>query len=70
MALTLGLLAFAAAVEGYLFTWVSLWMRVIFTLATIAVFYPVLLLEVVGCGVILLLAGINLLQQRRVAAAA
>ena len=70
LALTLGLLAFAAGLEGYLFTWVQGWMRGILAVATVMVYYPVLWLEMLGCGIILLLVLVNYWQYRQASRAA
>ncbi|WP_409525763.1 TRAP transporter permease [Nitrincola sp. MINF-07-Sa-05] len=58
------LLAFASSLEGYLFTWMSWWMRVILIGATIAIFVPHLAAEVVGGVLIVLMLAINFIQGR------
>jgi TRAP transporter 4TM/12TM fusion protein len=58
----LALVAFAAALEGFLFTYMKAWMRIALTAAVICVFYPDLLVEVAGVGTILLLLAMNLYQ--------
>jgi TRAP transporter 4TM/12TM fusion protein len=58
----LALAAFAAALEGFLFTYMKAWMRIVLTGAVICVFYPDLLVEVAGAGTILVLLAINLFQ--------
>jgi TRAP-type uncharacterized transport system fused permease subunit len=58
----LALVAFAAALEGFLFTYMKAWMRIALTGAVICVFYPGLLVEVAGAGTILLLLAMNLYQ--------
>ncbi|SFC48637.1 TRAP transporter, 4TM/12TM fusion protein [Marinospirillum celere] len=62
--ISLGLVAFASSLEGYLFTWMQAWMRVLLMLATILVFFPDMLLEAIGLAVIVVLLIINWLQGR------
>ncbi len=59
------LLAFAAALEGYLFTRISVVPRVLIALATVAVFYPGLLSEIGGVATIVLFLGANWVASRR-----
>ncbi|GED22368.1 TRAP transporter permease [Halomonas halmophila] len=66
----LALGAFAAVLEGYLFTRMSLPVRLVLVPAVIAVFYPSLMAEVVGAAVMLGLIVGNWLVSRREAAVA
>ncbi|KAA9010690.1 TRAP transporter fused permease subunit [Histidinibacterium aquaticum] len=61
----LALTAFAAAIEGFLFSPLLQWQRVVAILAVVAVFWPAIAIEAVGAGVILLLLGSNALAARR-----
>ncbi|MWD27543.1 TRAP transporter fused permease subunit [Aquicoccus sp. SCR17] len=66
----LALVAFAAAIEGWLFApmdWVS---RIVTVPATIAVFHPDHVIEAGGAAVLLVLLGLNWLRGRRHGAAA
>ncbi len=65
----LAMLAFAAALEGYLFTHIPLWQRILAVLGGIAVFWPDAFAEVVGAALIVLLVGTNAMAGRRSAAA-
>src|SRR5690554_660906 len=47
------LVAFASAIEGFLFTWMKPWMRAVLALTVIGVFYPSLISEI-ACGVLML----------------
>ncbi len=59
------LAAFAAALEGYLFTWMNPIPRLLIVPATIAVFYPNMMVEVAGLATILLVLGHNWWLSRR-----
>lgn len=61
----LALAAFAAALEGFLFTSMKAWMRILLSVAVIAVFYPDLSAEVAGVITMLVLLSLNYLQHRR-----
>ncbi|MDN3524619.1 TRAP transporter permease [Halomonas sabkhae] len=61
----LALGAFAAALEGYLFTRMSWPVRLVLVPAMIAVFYPSLMAEIVGAAVMLALIVGNWLASRR-----
>ncbi len=66
----LGLAAFAAAIEGYLFTWMDKLSRLLALPAVAALFWPDFRIEVAGAGVLLVLLAINWLnarEQRRAA---
>ncbi|MDR9468678.1 MAG: TRAP transporter fused permease subunit [Marinospirillum sp.] len=63
--ISLGLVAFASSLEGYLFTWMQSWMRILLMLATVLVFFPDLLLEITGLVVILVLLLSNWLLERK-----
>jgi len=56
---TLGLIAFAAAIEGYLFAPMKAWMRLALVPPIIALFWPSFAAEVVGAAAILGLLGLN-----------
>lgn len=59
------LLAFAAALEGYLFVRISLIPRLLVTFAAAAVFYPNLISEIIGLVTIVVLLGANWAASRR-----
>ena len=61
----LALGAFAAALEGYLFTRMSWLPRIAISGAIVAVFYPNFLLEAAGVAVMILAIGANWLASRR-----
>ncbi|ATX66640.1 TRAP transporter permease [Roseinatronobacter bogoriensis] len=61
----IALVAFAAAIEGYLFTWIDPVSRLAMVPAVIAVFHPSLSVELAGAGALLALLGWNWLQARR-----
>ncbi|WP_336273353.1 TRAP transporter permease [Vreelandella indica] len=61
----LALGAFAAALEGYLFTRMSWLPRLAITAAIIAVFYPNLLSEIAGVAVMVVAIGANWLASKR-----
>ncbi|MCE8037485.1 MULTISPECIES: TRAP transporter permease [unclassified Halomonas] len=61
----LALGAFAAALEGYLFTRMSWLPRIAITGAIVAVFYPNFMVEAVGVAVMILALGANWLASRR-----
>ena len=61
----LALVAFAAALEGYLFAPMPWWQRILATLAVVGVFWPNLAYEVAGAAVIVLLLGANAMAERR-----
>ncbi len=65
----LALGAFAAALEGYLFTRMSWPVRVVLLPAIVAVFYPDLMVEIAGAAVMALALAANWLASRREAAA-
>ncbi|MEA2119844.1 TRAP transporter permease [Halovibrio sp. HP20-50] len=66
----LALGAFAAALEGYLFTRMSWLPRVAITAAIIGVFYPNLMTEIAGVAVMIALIAANWLASKREASAA
>ncbi|MDI5983276.1 TRAP transporter permease [Halomonas sp. M4R5S39] len=61
----LALGAFATALEGYLFTWMSWPLRLVLLPAIAAAFYPNLMVEVAGVAVMTLAMGGNWLASRR-----
>jgi len=61
----LALIAFAAAIEGYLFTWMQVWMRGLLALAVIGVFYPSFQVEMLSAGIMLVLLTVNFMQHKR-----
>nr|WP_298966514.1 TRAP transporter permease [uncultured Halomonas sp.] len=65
----LALGAFAAALEGYLFTRMSWLPRIAITAAIIAVFYPNLLSEIAGVAVMVVAIGANWMASKREASA-
>ncbi len=60
----LGLVAFAGALEGYLWAPMRLWMRVLIVPGVIALFWPDLSVEIAGAVLIVVLLGLNWLQSR------
>ncbi|TVP99586.1 MAG: TRAP transporter fused permease subunit, partial [Roseinatronobacter sp.] len=65
----IALVAFAAAIEGYLFTWIDPVSRVAMIPAVIAVFHPSLAIELAGAAALLALLGWNWLLARRLSPA-
>ena len=61
----IALVAFAAAIEGYLFTWIDPVSRLAMVPAVIAVFHPSIMIELVGAAVLLMLMGWNWTRARR-----
>jgi TRAP transporter 4TM/12TM fusion protein len=61
----LALAAFAAALEGFLFTGMKVWVRIALSGAVIAVFYPDFRVELAGAVTILALLALNFLEHRR-----
>ncbi|KJD18101.1 permease [Vreelandella aquamarina] len=61
----LALAAFAAALEGYLFTRMSWLLRVSITVAIVAVFWPDFLVEAIGAAVIVLAIASNWMASRK-----
>jgi len=61
----IALVAFAAAIEGYLFTWIDPVSRLAMVPAVIAVFHPSLAVELAGAAVLLALLGWNWARARR-----
>ncbi|MGR4066988.1 TRAP transporter permease [Halomonas sp. LR3S48] len=61
----LALCAFAAALEGYLFTRMSWLPRIAISAAIVAVFYPNLMVEAAGVAVMIVALGANWLASRR-----
>ncbi|WP_046079429.1 TRAP transporter permease [Halomonas sp. HG01] len=66
----LALAAFAAALEGYLFTRMSTPVRLVLLPAIVGVFYPSLIAEAAGAAVMVLALGGNWIASRREAAVA
>ena len=60
----LGLVAFAAVLEGYLFGPMPMWMRVALLPGVVALFWPDLTVEIVGAVLIAVLLGMNYLAAR------
>lgn len=61
----LALAAFAAALEGYMFTRMAWYSRILAAAGLILIFYPSITYEVVGVTIMLLVLGINLYRRRR-----
>ena len=61
----LGLVAFAAVLEGFLWRPMALWMRVLLLPGVVALFWPDLMVEGAGFVLVVLLLGANWLQARR-----
>lgn len=65
----LALVAFSAALEGFLFTHMKAWMRILLSGGVIAIFYPQLQVEIAGVVTILALLVLNHAGHRREQAA-
>ncbi|KQI69206.1 permease [Loktanella sp. 3ANDIMAR09] len=63
----LGLVAFAAVLEGYLWGPMPVWMRILLVPGVIALFWPDLTVEIVGSLLIAVLLGLNWSVARRTA---
>ena len=61
----LGLTAFAAALEGFLWRPMSVWVRLLLLPGVVALFWPDLMVEFAGVALIVLLLGMNWAQARR-----
>lgn len=61
----LALGAFAATLEGYLFTRMAIWQRVLLLPAIVGVFLPSLVFDVAGAAVMLAIISLNFWQARR-----
>lgn len=61
----LGLVAFAAVLEGFLFRPMAIWARLLLLPAVVALFWPSLMIEAAGFAVVALVLGMNWLQARR-----
>ena len=62
--ISLALVSFAASLEGYLFTWLSYWQRLLMLVGTVLVFFPTWRWEVLGLALLLLGMVINQIQSR------
>jgi len=58
------LAAFAAALEGYMFTRMAWYSRVLSAVGLVLIFYPSFAFEVAGMAVMLTVLGINLARRR------
>ena len=63
--IVIGLVGFAAAIEGYLFTWMDNLSRLLVVPGVIAIFNPDELIEAAGALVVLALLAWNWLKSRR-----
>ncbi|MGP9790475.1 TRAP transporter permease [Roseinatronobacter sp. NSM] len=61
----LGLVAFAAAIEGYLFARMDALSRLVAVPAVVALFWPSVTVELVGAGVLLVVLSLNWLNARQ-----
>lgn len=61
----LGLVAFAAVLEGFLWRPMSIWMRILLVPGVVALFWPALMIEIAGFILISVLLGMNWMQARR-----
>jgi TRAP transporter 4TM/12TM fusion protein len=61
----LGLVAFAAFLEGFLWRPMSIWMRTLLVPGVVALFWPDLIIEIAGFILISVLLGMNWMQARR-----
>ncbi len=60
----IGLVAFAAALEGFLFAPVPLWQRALLVPGIISIFYPSFVVEASGAALVIVLLGWNWMQSR------
>lgn len=60
----IALIAFAAAIEGFLFTWMKHWMRLILISCTIALFFPIVMVQAISAVTVILLLLLNFIQGR------
>jgi len=65
----IALVAFAAAIEGFLFTWIKHWMRLILISCTIALFFPIIMVQAISAVLVILLLLFNYTQEHRATAA-
>lgn len=61
----LGLVAFAAVLEGFLWRPMALWMRVLLMPGIVGLFWPDIMFEIAGSILIIILLGMNWAQARR-----
>jgi TRAP-type uncharacterized transport system fused permease subunit len=61
----LALFAFAAALEGFMFTHMAWFNRLLAGVGLVLIFYPEFAIELVGFGIMLLVLGINWTRRRR-----
>ncbi|QFT58880.1 DctM-like transporter [Sulfitobacter sp. THAF37] len=61
----LGLVAFAAVLEAFLFRPLQLWMRVLLLPGIVALFWPSLTVEIAGAALVVALLALNFAQSRR-----
>ena len=61
----LGLVAFAAVLEGFLWRPIPIWMRVLLLPGVVALFWPDLMVEIAGFVLIVILLGMSWAQARR-----
>jgi len=57
--------AFTAALEGYMFTWMYWFSRILVAIGVVCIFWPSFSIEVIGLIIILLVLGINFFKLRR-----
>lgn len=57
--------AFAAALEGFLFSYLSVPLRLLAAAGTVAIFWPNIWVEVAGLAAILVMLGSNYLRARQ-----
>ncbi|MFY1707507.1 TRAP transporter permease [Tritonibacter scottomollicae] len=61
----LGLVAFAAVLEAFLWRPMQLWMRVLLMPGIVALFWPELMVEIAGAALVVALLALNWIQSRR-----
>ncbi|WP_417839115.1 TRAP transporter permease [Tritonibacter scottomollicae] len=61
----LGLVAFAAVLEAFLWRPMQLWMRVLLMPGIVALFWPELMVEIAGAALVVALLALNWMQSRR-----
>ena len=64
---TIGVMCLAAGMFGWLITLATMWQRVLLVVAAVCLIKPGLLTDLIGLGLLALVAGVQLLQRRRAA---
>jgi TRAP-type uncharacterized transport system fused permease subunit len=67
---TIGVICLAAGMFGWLLTLASMWQRALLCIAALCLIKPGLITDAIGLGLLALVAGVQILEQRRASAAA